>query len=138
MLVDSLTSTDCQLGQILKQDNDAREKAPRVIQEDLSKSKSKKGARSYSTMVTAADAETELDAGGETLGLKFAMPGLPLPSNAHIKHRYDPVVQQVTTLLMRDGKIGAARTVRSSILQLSWTSFKMQSPWSSGIIVCLD
>jgi small subunit ribosomal protein S7 len=44
-------------------------------------------------------------------GVKFGMPKLPLPSNAHLKHRYDPIVEQVTTLLMWDGKLNAARKV---------------------------
>lgn len=47
-----------------------------------------------------------------TPGLKFEMPTLPLPKDGHIKHRYDPVVDQVTNLLMMDGKKSAAQRVR--------------------------
>lgn len=48
----------------------------------------------------------------ETPGLKFPMPSLPLPQGSHVKHRYDPVVEQVTNLLMRDGKKSVAQRVR--------------------------
>lgn len=45
-------------------------------------------------------------------GLKFELPVLPIPKDAHLKHRYDPVVEQVTNLLMRHGKKSAAQRVR--------------------------
>jgi small subunit ribosomal protein S7 len=48
----------------------------------------------------------------ETPGLKFEMPSLPLPKDGHVKHRYDPVVEQVTNLLMRHGKKSVAQSVR--------------------------
>jgi small subunit ribosomal protein S7 len=44
-------------------------------------------------------------------GLKFGMPSLPLPKDGHVKHRYDPVVEQVTNLLMNDGKKSVAQSV---------------------------
>lgn len=47
-----------------------------------------------------------------TPGLKFDMPTLPLPKDGHVKHRYDPVVEQVTNLLMRHGKKSVAQRVR--------------------------
>ena len=46
----------------------------------------------------------------------FGLPKLPLPSKMHIKHRYDPLVDQVTNLLMRNGKLSIAQRVRSSVL----------------------
>ena len=49
----------------------------------------------------------------ETAGLKFEMPSLPLPKDGHVKHRYDPVVEQVTNLLMRHGKKSVAQRVRA-------------------------
>ena len=45
------------------------------------------------------------------LGHKFGVPELPLPSSSNLKHRYDPVVSQVTNLLMRDGKKSVAQRV---------------------------
>jgi small subunit ribosomal protein S7 len=50
-------------------------------------------------------------ANGEPLGHKFALPTLPLPSNANLHYRYDPVVDQVTNLLMQHGKLGVAQRV---------------------------
>lgn len=44
-------------------------------------------------------------------GLKFEMPSLPLPKGSHVKHRDDPVVEQVTNLLMRHGKKSVAQSV---------------------------
>jgi small subunit ribosomal protein S7 len=46
-----------------------------------------------------------------TPGLKFEMPTLPLPKDGHVKHRYDPVLEQVTNLLMRHGKKSVAQRV---------------------------
>jgi small subunit ribosomal protein S7 len=48
----------------------------------------------------------------ETPGLKFEMPTLPLPKGGHVQRRYDPVVEQVTNLLMRHGKKSVAQRVR--------------------------
>lgn len=50
----------------------------------------------------------------ETPGLKFEMPTLPLPKDGHVKHRYDPIVEQVTNLLMRHGKKSRAQRVRKA------------------------
>ena len=97
--------------QILGRQPDGKDKAPQVIQEDMSPGPQKKGSDSEASM--AAVDETEV----ETRGLKFGMPELPLPSHAHLKHRYDAVVQQVTNLLMRDGKLSVAQTVGSSVPQ---------------------
>jgi small subunit ribosomal protein S7 len=49
------------------------------------------------------------------LGHKFGIPELPIPSNYNLKYRYDPVVSQVTNLLMRHGKKGVAQRVGSSV-----------------------
>lgn len=45
----------------------------------------------------------------------YGLPELPLPSASHIKHRYDPVIHQVTNLLMQDGKLSKAQRVRPSV-----------------------
>jgi small subunit ribosomal protein S7 len=54
---------------------------------------------------------SELTEAGE--GHNFALPKLPLPPQSHLKERYHPVVHQMTNLLMRHGKLGAAQRVRS-------------------------
>ena len=51
----------------------------------------------------------------EAPGLKFAPVSLPLPKDGHVKHRYDPVVAQVTNLLMRHGQKSVAQRVRNSV-----------------------
>ncbi|KAI9841368.1 MAG: hypothetical protein M1837_000751 [Sclerophora amabilis] len=96
--------------EILEQDQEGQKQAPQVIQENIPSSSKAKGSRSYSTLVSTAD--TSVDVRGH----KFDLPELPLPSNAHIKHRYDPLVKQVTNLLMRDGKLSVAQRNMSIIL----------------------
>jgi len=49
-----------------------------------------------------------------TAGLRYAPVTLPLPRTANLKHRYDPVAEQVTKLMMRDGKLSKAQKVRPS------------------------
>jgi small subunit ribosomal protein S7 len=46
-----------------------------------------------------------------TIGHKFPLPALPLPSKMHVKHRYDPILVQLTRLLMKDGKLSKAQRV---------------------------
>lgn len=44
--------------------------------------------------------------GGLVQGAKFPLPSLPLPAQeANIHYRYSPILEQVTNLLMRDGKV---------------------------------
>ncbi|KAK5723591.1 hypothetical protein LTR15_005290 [Elasticomyces elasticus] len=52
----------------------------------------------------------------EKKGHKFPLPALPLPPNGNKDHRYDPVVSQVTNLLMRDGKKSVAQRNMAVIL----------------------
>ena len=47
---------------------------------------------------------------------KFGLPNLPIPSNANLKYRYDPVVTQITNLMMRHGKKGVAQRASSTTL----------------------
>ena len=53
-------------------------------------------------------------------GHKFGMPTLPIPAQMNHKNRYDPVVTQMTKLLMRDGKLSKAQRVITS----SWGIYK--------------
>ena len=103
----------------MKRDEKSQEKAPQVIQNSI-KSSSPKGSRSYSTSVRRQQ-EAMIrfeDTGIETQGHKFGLPELPLQSNLNIKHRYDPVIHQVTNLIMQDGKLSVAQRVCSSVSRL--------------------
>lgn len=52
----------------------------------------------------------------EQTGLKFAPP-LPLAAEGyHLKKRYHPVLEQITRLLMRDGKLSVAQRVSDSFV----------------------
>ena len=106
------------LVKVLERDEKAQEKAPKVFQDQADPSKPK-GTRSYST---AARRSAQIQAMNNPVSLEsqppghiFGLPELPLPSTAHIKHRYDPVIKQVTNLLMQDGKLSVAQRVRPSV-----------------------
>lgn len=45
---------------------------------------------------------------------KFPLPTLPLPPHSHLKSRYHPVLDQLTNLMMRDGKKAQAQRVSQS------------------------
>jgi small subunit ribosomal protein S7 len=49
------------------------------------------------------------------VGHKYGLPDLPIPANMRAKYRYDPVVLQMTKLIMRDGKLSKAQRVRITI-----------------------
>lgn len=53
----------------------------------------------------------------ENQGHKFGLPTLPLASNLHKDYRYDPIIKQVTNLMMKDGKLSVAQRNMSIILQ---------------------
>ena len=129
----------CQLVQILQRDAEAQDKAPEVMKQDMnsksgSTTKPPSGSRSFST--SARRNATELQAtsnpegpppdmaqfqGTRIVGLeypdagfghKFPLPDLkPLGKAVNFKKRYDPVVEQVTRSLMRDGKLSRAQKV---------------------------
>ncbi|KAH9864298.1 hypothetical protein J1614_010232 [Plenodomus biglobosus] len=121
--------------EVVQGDKAAQEKLPKVMQDKLKSQASTsapKGSRSYSTMTTHTGGDEGLDMGlvdfqamskaPTTPGLKFEMPMLPLPKDGHVKHRYDPVVEQVTNLLMRHGKKSVAQRNMALILQHLRTS----------------
>lgn len=64
-----------------------------------------------------SEEEVALTTTSSEIGHKFPLPTLPLPSNAHKDYRYDPVVRQVTNLLMQHGKLSVAQRNMSTILQ---------------------
>lgn len=116
---------------IVKGDKEAQEKLPKVMKEQLKSNASSapKGSRSYSTTTTPIGGGSDAfdmglvssmtspptDAVAATPGLKFEMPVLPLPKDGHLKYRYDPVVDQVTNLLMQHGMKSVAQRVRHTV-----------------------
>ena len=105
--------------QILQRDKDSQKKAPKVMQEEMKQS-SPSGTRSFST---SARRPADALANPQCLGMQegtedLDLPELPLPSNAHMKYRYDPVIKQVTNLLMREGKLSVAQRVGPSVPRL--------------------
>ncbi|KAL9047316.1 MAG: hypothetical protein Q9214_000075 [Letrouitia sp. 1 TL-2023] len=108
--------------EILQRDEQSQEKAPKVIRDEFKSTSG--GSRSFST---SARAQQEAmisfeDTGLETAGHNFELPALPLPSRMHMKHRYDPVIKQVTNLLMRDGKLSVAQRNMAMILNFLRTA----------------
>lgn len=109
--------------QILERTPEGKDKAPQVIKEEINTpSKSASSAEVEKTTfahLLALGQMENIAAGGhgndavdiESVGHKFGLPALPLESQNHMKHRYDPLVEQVTNLLMRDGKKSAAQRV---------------------------
>ena len=49
-------------------------------------------------------------------GHKFPLPELPLPWHMQMKSRYHPVLTQISRLLMREGKLSKAQSVRALLL----------------------
>ncbi|KAJ4397911.1 hypothetical protein N0V91_010603 [Didymella pomorum] len=118
---------------IVKGDKEAQKNLPKVMQDAIkqgNKTPAPKGSRSYSTMTTRSNEGADMglvdfEAASKlpvTPGLKFEAPTLPLPKDGHVKHRYDPVVDQVTNLLMRHGKKSVAQRQMAVTLQYLRTS----------------
>ncbi|KAF6803810.1 37S ribosomal protein S7, mitochondrial [Colletotrichum sojae] len=55
-------------------------------------------------------------------GHKFPLPILPLPPHSHLKSRYHPVLDQLTNLMMRDGKKSLAQRNMAMVLNFLRTS----------------
>jgi small subunit ribosomal protein S7 len=119
--------------QVVKGDKEAEKKLPKVMKDDIKASKPS-NSRSYSTsairrqdlsstihpqppdaaivdsgMSLMRDPTTQEPA---NVGHKFGLPTLPLPSNQNLHHRYEPIVEQLTGLLIRHGKKAVAQRVR--------------------------
>ncbi|KAH7342762.1 30S ribosomal protein-like protein S7 [Rhexocercosporidium sp. MPI-PUGE-AT-0058] len=109
--------------EILERDEKSREKAPEIVKEEMEKSKSQADAAdttSFANLLALGQLQNISTGGHATdpvnIGHKFGLPDLPLPSDGNLKYRYDPVVAQVTTLLMRHGKLSVAQRNMSFIL----------------------
>ena len=98
--------------QILKRDEEAQKKAPQVLKK-AENTNVTRGLRKFSTSARQQQDAivAESDQATEDPGHKFGLPALPIPQKAHLKHRYDYVVDQVTQLLMKDGKKSQAQKV---------------------------
>ncbi|OJD17155.1 hypothetical protein AJ78_02749 [Emergomyces pasteurianus Ep9510] len=130
------------VGDILKRDKDALKNAPKVLRDQLnsSSSSSSSGSRSFSTSARSRQFDMkQLSSAGENdasiaavenmiaaateqkyeqariEGLKFDVPET-LPRSEHLKHRYDPLLDQFTKMLMRHGKLSAAQKQMDAIL----------------------
>ncbi|KAK2811263.1 hypothetical protein FQN50_002360 [Emmonsiellopsis sp. PD_5] len=131
------------VGDILKRDKDALKNAPKVLRDQMAAaaaaSSKPSGSRSFSTSARLRESIFKQDAaagedpsvaavrdmiaeatGGkiqeaESKGYKFDIPD-KLPRSEHLKHRYDPMLDQFTKMLMRDGKLSAAQQQMDRIL----------------------
>ncbi|KAF2239245.1 ribosomal protein S7 [Viridothelium virens] len=111
--------------EILQGDKSAQEHMPKVIKDEI-KPSNPKGSRSFSTSArrptetipqpTTARQEPAVQ---ETESL---IPGIRIPTDHRLRQRYDPLVHQVTNLLMRDGKLGVAQRNMAEILNHLRTS----------------
>lgn len=108
--------------QILQRDQESRDKAPEIIKkemDDSTKAADAADTTSFANLLALGQLQNITNGGHASdpvdLGHKFGMPALPLPSEGNLKHRYDPVVSQVTKLLMRDGKLSVAQRVGLSV-----------------------
>jgi len=125
---------------ILKEDKEAQKNAPQVLKDSLraKQPSPKPGGRPFSTyarrrqdmQMEVSDSNDAFSAAfppaeiqSSTLpmesgpGHKFPLPELPLAEDMHKDYRYGKVVDHVTNLLMRDGKLGVAQSNMSRILQ---------------------
>lgn len=101
--------------QLLKDDKEAQSKLPKVMQ-DKFKNPGPSGTRSFSTsarqmMDMGLVQETGAQPPVIPPGFKFPPPTLPLPKHSHFRFRYDPIVNQVTNLLMHHGRKSVAQRV---------------------------
>ena len=102
---------------MLNRDEESKEKAPEVLKEE-NQAKAPNGTRSFSTYARRRADIALTEARGSDVsqqGHIFGLPSLPIPSNANFKYRYDPIVKQVTGLIMQHGKLGVAQRVRPSV-----------------------
>ncbi|KAK5944138.1 hypothetical protein PMZ80_003419 [Knufia obscura] len=135
------TSPDVNQGtpvqEILQRDNVSPDKVPQVMKDEM-QSPGSGQKRSYSTsarrLATAemVQSQSQISENGLIQGMEYpdAGPGhkFPLPDVSdvsrldHLKRRYDPVVEQVTKSIMRDGKLSIAQKNMSTILSILRTA----------------
>jgi small subunit ribosomal protein S7 len=123
------------LEEIVAGDKEAQEHLPKVVKDALKGAKPS-GTRSFSTsafrrqdkllsgMQIGGSVDAVVIGSGTSVmtnpptqeparsGVKFGLPALPLPSELNLHHRYDPLIEQFTGLLIQHGKKGVAQRVR--------------------------
>lgn len=130
--------------EILKEERETREQAPEVLKQEAKAGATgpkpdtdPSGKRMFSTMARRrmeVEAHTSPPMDPAILnslqtssrevkipedGLKFAAPPTPLPQ---MKNRHDPIVTQLTNLMMRDGKKAKAQTDMAVVLSILRTN----------------
>jgi len=114
--------------EVVAGDKEAQEKLPKVMKDAIKASKPS-SSRSFSTstrsrqddmlQMMSDNPQTPAAIVGSGLapiekaptGVKFGLPTLPLPADHNLHHRYDPLIDQLVGLLIRDGKKDVARRV---------------------------
>jgi small subunit ribosomal protein S7 len=100
----------------LKRDEEGKKYAPQVIKDESNISKKDAaGSVTFENLLALGKMEA-IASGGHAddvslEGLKFGEVQLPLAPRNNLKFRYDPVVTQVTNLLMKHGKLSVAQRV---------------------------
>jgi len=86
-----------------------------VIKEDIDNAKASAETMTFENLVAMSQIQNIANGGTASdpvsVGHKYGLPTLPLPSDSNLHYRYDPVVSQVTNLLMKHGKLSAAQRV---------------------------
>ncbi|TVY73316.1 37S ribosomal protein S7, partial [Lachnellula suecica] len=105
---------------ILKRDQEGKEKAPEVIKEDIDGAKASADNMTFENLLAMSQIQNISEGGHASEvaegGHRYGLPELPLPSNSNLHYRYDPVVSQVTNLLMQHGKLSVAQRNMAYIL----------------------
>jgi small subunit ribosomal protein S7 len=121
--------------EVVKGDTKAQEKLPKVMRDAIKASKpsnsrsfstsanrQQDGALSDSSSGSAPLDPTIVESGTSIItdphitelsnpGVKFGLPSIPIPSDHNLHHRYDPIIDQFTGLLIQHGKKGVAQRV---------------------------
>lgn len=84
-------------------------------------------AEEAEALVAAAEeadlvAEEEEEGGLQNPGHKFGLPRRPWPEGFNQKKRYHPVLEQITRLLMRDGKLSVAQRNMATVMNFLRTA----------------
>jgi small subunit ribosomal protein S7 len=110
----------------MERDKEFRDKAPEILKKEKSEPPKAEGTSQASASEAAENVTFDnllalgklehVSNGGHASevtnpGYKFKLPDLPLPPGMNQKSRYDPIIEQVTKLLMKDGKLSKAQTV---------------------------
>ena len=93
------------------------DQAPEVIKEESTeKSASENENTTFANLLALGQMQNIANGGHGTDAVEFGdhiydLPELPIPAELNMKHRYDPVVEQVTNLIMQHGKKSVAQRV---------------------------